>query len=118
MCFPSDIFGEGPSLWELAQPAGADSKFNESKRKDLTAEDIRYTTKGDAIYAFVMGVPEKEAVIPALGTKSPQLPGKIVNVELLGSGTMSFQQNEDSLRVSLPETKPAEYAVALKVYRS
>jgi alpha-L-fucosidase len=115
---PWKIFGEGPSLRKLAQPAGADSKFNESKRKDLTAEDIRYTTKGDAIYAFVMGVPEKEAVIPALGTKSPQLPGKIVNVELLGSGKMSFQQNEDSLRVSLPETKPAEYAVALKVYRS
>jgi hypothetical protein len=65
-----------------------------------------------------MGVPEKEAVIPALGLKSPQQPGKIVNVELLGAGKVSFQQNDDSLRVSLPETKPSEYAIALKIRRS
>jgi alpha-L-fucosidase len=115
---PWKLFGEGPSLRKSAEPAGAESKFNESKRKDLTAEDIRYTIKGDTIYAFIMGVPDKETVIRALGTKSPQQPGKIVNVELLGAGKLSFQQNDESLRVSLPETKPSEYAIALKIYRS
>ena len=34
-----------------------DGKFNENGRKDLTAEDVRFTTKGNTLYAFVMGWP-------------------------------------------------------------
>ncbi len=111
---PWKIFGEGPS----AAPRGGDSKFNEAKRKELTPEDIRFTTKGGTIYAFVMGLPQKEAVIHALGTMSPQNPGKILNVELLGAGKVAFEQHDDALRVTLPETKPCDYAITLKIARS
>ncbi len=44
------IFGEGPA--PSAQPMTA---FNEEKQ-DLTAEDVRFTTKGNTLYAFVMQV--------------------------------------------------------------
>jgi alpha-L-fucosidase len=115
---PWKIFGEGPALAKSATAASADSKFNESKRKDLTAEDIRFTTKGDIIYAFVMGLPEMEVAIRALGTGSAQNPGKIVNVELLGAGKMAFEQHYDELRVKLPESKPCQFALTLKIYRS
>ena len=49
-----------------APVAGEQLGFNERNRKDLTADDVRYTTKGNTLYAFVMGWPEREAVIPTL----------------------------------------------------
>jgi len=39
-------------------------------------------------------------------------------VELLGAGKMAFEQNNDALRVKLPESKPSEFALALKIYFS
>jgi len=90
--------------------------FNENNRKDLTAQDVRFTSKGKALYAFIMGWPEKEAVIAPLGTNSAQQPGKIHNVELLGhKGKLQWTQDESALKVQLPEQKPCDYAVTLKV---
>src|SRR5204862_1130633 len=45
-------------------PANA---FNEKNRKDLNVDDVRFTTKGDTLYVFVMGWPEngRPVVIPA-----------------------------------------------------
>ena len=60
---PWKIFGDGPGTKTAAVP---DQRFNENSRKDLTAEDVRFTTKGNTLYAFVMGWPGKEASIPAL----------------------------------------------------
>ena len=58
---PWKIFGDGPVA--TAPPPSAGTRFNESGRKALTAEEIRFTTKGDTLYAFVMGWPEKESLI-------------------------------------------------------
>jgi alpha-L-fucosidase len=63
-----------------------------------------------------MGWPEKEAVVQALGTASPQAPGKMVNVELLGhQGRLTWTQEATGLRVELPAEKPSDYAVTLKI---
>ena len=48
------------------RPLAGDAKFNESARKALTSADVRYTTKGDALYAFVMAWPGARVVIPGL----------------------------------------------------
>jgi len=39
-------------------------------------------------------------------------------VELLGAGKVAFEQHDDALRVTLPETKPCDYAITLKIARS
>ena len=52
---PWKVYGEGPSLSISETSAG----FNERNRKDLTAEEIRFTSKGQNIYAFVMGWPSE-----------------------------------------------------------
>ena len=109
---PWKIFGDGPGT---KPAAAADLRFNESKLQDLTAEDVRFTTKGDTLYAFVMGWPGKEAVIPSLATTAKQGVGKIQNVELLGAGKVPFTQDETALKVRLPEKQPCEYAIALKI---
>jgi alpha-L-fucosidase len=76
---------------------------------------VRYTAKGDTLYAFVMGWPGKEAVIPSLATTAKQGVGKIQNVELLGAGKVPFTQDGTALKVRLPEKQPCEYAIALKI---
>jgi alpha-L-fucosidase len=94
---------------------GRNAQFNEANRQDLTAEDVRYTRKGDTVYAFVMGWPGKEAVIPSLATSAKQGVGRIQNVELLGAGKMKFTQDETALKVQLPEQQPSEHAIAFKI---
>jgi alpha-L-fucosidase len=90
--------------------------FNEDKQSDLTAEDVRFTTKGSTLYAFVMGWPEKEAVVKALGLASPQQPGKIQKVELLGNkGDLNWKQDEAALKVQMPAEKISDIGITLKV---
>ncbi len=127
---PWKTYGEGPSTVKASAPASerhqgapppgafrpSRQAFNERGRQPLTAEDVRFTTKGNALYAFVMGWPAKQAVIAALGTKSAQGVGKIENVELLGhSGKLKWSQEATGLKVDMPAEKPCEHAVTLKI---
>ncbi len=50
---PWKIYGAGPSTEVVVPQTG----FNESKQPGLTAEDVRFTTKGKLLYAYVMGTP-------------------------------------------------------------
>jgi len=109
---PWKIYGEGPSTKAKIEAGN----FNEDKQKDLMAEDIRFTTKGSMIYAFVMGQPEKEAVVNALGLASPQNPGKVARVELLGhGGDLKWKQDESALSVEMPAGKISDIGITLKI---
>ena len=91
--------------------------FNEG-RTTYTAADIRFTTKGDTLYAFLMGWPgQTPSVIKALATNSPQLQGqKIGHVTLLGhNGKLDWMQDETGLTVTMPTQPPCEHAFALKI---
>jgi len=109
---PWKIFGAGPAIQTTGGP------MNERNRKPMTAADLRFTAKGNTVYAFSMGWPEKEALLAPLGTASPQAPGKIVNVELLGhKERISWTQESGGLKIQLPGEKPCDHAVAFKVTR-
>jgi alpha-L-fucosidase len=111
---PWKIFGDGPVA--TAPPPSRGTRFNEAGRKDLTAEEVRFTTKGDTLYAFVMGWPGKQTVIKPLATTSSVSPQKVKNVELLGyKDKVNWTQDEKGLTVLLPEQKPCDYAIALKI---
>ena len=51
---PWKAFGEGP-VASAPPTSGRGAGFNENGRRDLTAQEIRFTTKGSTLYAFVMG---------------------------------------------------------------
>jgi alpha-L-fucosidase len=111
---PWKIFGDGSVA--TAPPSSGGTRFNEAGRTDLTAEEVRFTTRGETLYAFVMGWPEKQAFIRPLATTSPLSPPKIQNVELLGyKDKVRWTQDEQGLTVLLPEQKPCDYAIALKI---
>jgi len=91
-------------------------RFNENSRKDLTADDVRFTTKGSTLYAFVMGWPAKEASIPTLALGGSNSVPRIRNVELLGhKAKVKWTQDSATLKVELPDEKPSDHAVTLKV---
>lgn len=102
---PWKIYGEGPSTELIGDP-----KFNERNRRDLTAADVRFTTKGNHLYALIMGWPGKEALVPALARTSVQ------NVKLLGhSEKLTWTRDEAGLKVQLPTEKPSDHAITLKI---
>ncbi|HYW47407.1 MAG TPA: alpha-L-fucosidase [Bryobacteraceae bacterium] len=110
---PWKTFGAGPSLVSTTPP---NERFNERNRKDLTADDIRFTTKGNLLYAFVMGWPGKAASIPSLAAGGKYDVPKIRNVDLLGhKGKLTWHQDSAALKVELPEQKPGEYAIAFRI---
>jgi hypothetical protein len=79
-------------------------------------KDARFTAKGTTVCAFVQGLPEKEAVVKALGLASPEQPGKIQKVELLGySGTLNWKQEDGALKVEMPADKLSDIGITLKV---
>jgi alpha-L-fucosidase len=111
---PWKVFGEGP-VASAPPAAGRGAGFNESSRRDLTAAEVRFTTKGPALYAFLMGWPEKQAVIKSLATTSPAAP-KVKHVEMLGfKGKLVWTQDAAGLTVQMPAQKPSDHAIALKI---
>jgi alpha-L-fucosidase len=102
---PWKINGEGPAMGVTVDP---NTRFNEGVQPDLGAQDIRFTTKGQMLYAFVQGWPREEVSISALGTAGVQPQPKATDVRMLGRDeALKFTQDESGMRVSLPAQKPA-----------
>ncbi len=119
---PWKIYGEGPSTKVVIAANGKEFDPNEGKKPDLTAADIRFTTKGSTLYAFVQGWPQGPAIIPSLGTGSPQNPPKITGASILSaararSESLKFTQDATGLRVTLPAnpTPGSDIGITLKL---
>jgi len=113
---PWKIFGEGPA--QQAAPVLMAQGFNEGKGKPFTAEDIRFVTKADVLYATVMARPEHGYIlIKSLSEDSKYYPEKISKVELVSEGVpLNFIRTRDGLKVMFPAalTLPL-YAVPIKI---
>ncbi|HET6168529.1 MAG TPA: alpha-L-fucosidase C-terminal domain-containing protein, partial [Terracidiphilus sp.] len=107
---PWKTFGEGPT-----QVVGG--AFHDTDVKPYTAQDFRFTAKGNTVYAIGMACPaDSKATIHALGTGREGASLAVGNVELLGSSEkVSFNQTADALDVTLPAGAACKYAYALKL---
>jgi alpha-L-fucosidase len=109
---PWTIYGEGPDTVKSGS-------FQGNSISKLGPQDVRFTRNkaNTVVYAIVLGWPGAETMIHALGTSSPQSPGKIARVELLGhEEKLKFRQDASGLRVQLPAQKSSDDAIALKIY--
>ncbi|MBR3030331.1 MAG: alpha-L-fucosidase [Bacteroidales bacterium] len=111
---PWVIYGEGPAT-DTANPINAQG-FNEGRLK-YTAKDIRFNKKGDKVlYVTLLGVPEEDITVKALGSKTAQNSRKIKSITLLGSDKeVKWIQNKDNLAIACPTDIPSEEAVVYKV---
>ncbi|MFL6630868.1 MAG: alpha-L-fucosidase [Massilia sp.] len=115
---PWAVYGEGPVALAGAATPMSGASFNEGKGKPFSAADVRFTAKGNTVFAFVMGWPETGKVsIEAMGSASAHLSGPVQRVELLGTErALAFEQTAQGLQVTLPPNMPAlAYACALKI---
>ena len=105
---PFRIFGEGPNR-------GQGGNFGEGKTK-YEARDIRFTTKGNTLYALCLGIPKGEVTITTLAKGTPQLEGEIKEITLLGSDAkLDWKCTEKGLVITMPENAPCAYAVAFRI---
>ena len=104
---PWGIYGEGPT--QIA--AGA---FKESA--EYTAADIRFTTRGDALYAITLGEPRGQVAITSLGRATGSAPRRVRSARLLGAlQALKFQQTDAALVVEIPDRLPTRHASVIKV---
>jgi len=105
---PWRIYGEGPTKV-------AAGSFHDTDTASYTAQDFRFTTKGNTLYTIALGWPtDGEAVIHSLastvGTEHVQ------SVTLLGSDAkLQFDQRTDGLHVRVPAPAPTKFAYALRI---
>ena len=87
------------------------TKFGETVPRGQRGQNIRFTVKGDALYAIILGAwPGETATVTSLAG------GKVTGVTMLGSpGRLAFTQNAGGLKVTLPAVAPCQYAYTLKI---
>jgi len=113
------IFGTRPFFLEGegAPDVQKSADFNESGNRPYTAEDVRFTTKGETLYAFVLGAPKGDSItIKTLTRGRTEYPKLVARVELLGKdGPLVFTQDERGLEVRLPQHLPNDFAYCLRI---
>jgi alpha-L-fucosidase len=110
---PWKVFGETNRKLESKNDQDGKPSFNEEGRKDLDASDIRFTTKGNTLYAFAMGKPQENTI--SIKSLSGSAGAGIQSIELLGAGKVRFESSGDSLKIMLPERYEGEHALAFKI---
>lgn len=111
---PWKVLGEGPQMANVTPLQGPG--FNEGKGTAFTAEDVRFTTKGDVLYAFVMGSPVAASRFTRLGTDAQLLDRRIASITLLGSDeTLTWSQTPEALVIDAPRSPTNEIATVFKI---
>ena len=107
---PWKTYGEGGTQ-------GAGGSLYEGPARRFVAGDIRFTTKGDALYAIALAWPgDGRLVIKSLASDSPHYHGEIARIGLLGSeSNLVWSRSADGVTISLPEKPPCDYAYVFKI---
>lgn len=105
---PWRTYGEGPTEVPTR-------RFREKAYQPFTAEDVRFTTKDDVLYAICLGWPGEQATIESLGAASaPDL--EIRTVSMLGAEEeLSWSQEEHGLAVKTPSERPCDHAYTFEI---
>jgi alpha-L-fucosidase len=102
-------FGEGSTRV-------GEGHMREREDKPFTAEDIRFTTKDNALYAVCLGWPGESAAIKSLGSGSSVKAEMIERIQMLGSAEpLAWSQREDGLQIKPPSHKPCDHAYTFKI---
>ena len=106
---PWKVFGEGPT-------GVVQGRFTDSNRPDFTAEDMRFTRKGDVVYAIALAWPASGRLRIKSMAKPDTSHQAVSAIELLGSDArLKWTHRADGLHIDLPRKKPCNHAFVLKI---
>lgn len=104
---PWRVFGEGPTHVK----AGS---FGEGGASEFTAEDIRFTQKGDTLFALVLDRPKGASM--TLKSLAAATPGTVERVEVVANNApLSFKRDAAGLTIDLPENLPGEHVFSFRI---
>ena len=91
--------------------------FSDTKEKlEFTAQDIRFTVRGNILYAIAFGWPAKEFVIESTHALYP---GEVRSVELVGvDGELKWEMTRGGIKIERPDHRPCDHAYAFKITRN
>lgn len=105
---PWHTSGEGPTK---VKKGG--ENFNEGDVPRFTADDIRFTSKGDDLYAICLGRSGDQIRIKSLGRKYTN---EIKSVSILGlPKKLNYRMDQDGMLIDVPEKVPSKYATVFKI---
>jgi alpha-L-fucosidase len=106
---PWMTYGEGPTQLTKA------GYFMEDQEVKYTSQDIRFTVKGDVLYAICLGWPGGQFTIQSIKYLYPT---EIKSVQLLGVETpLEWSLDGDGLKIQPGTHKPCEHAYVFKIVR-
>jgi alpha-L-fucosidase len=101
---PWKVFGEGPTVLKTGG-------MNEL-HAPLTWQDIRYTAKGNVLYAFCCGLPQGPVKMTSLSGEAD----KINNISLLGSAAaIQWKATPEGLVIQPSAAWPCAHAICYKI---
>jgi alpha-L-fucosidase len=105
---PWKVPGEGPTKGDNTPYAALPS---------YTPQDIRFTTKGDTLYAIALAWPgDGKILVTSLASHGPHYPAEIARIGLLGSeSNLVWSRSADGVTIHLPEKPPCEFAYVFKI---
>ncbi|KAA3661961.1 MAG: hypothetical protein DWQ10_03510, partial [Calditrichaeota bacterium] len=111
---PWFIYGQGPS--EIPEGNYTYHHNNHFAQISYTKEDIRFTVKGDNLYATCLGKPEGNLKIEALNSGFKLRKGDVVSIVHLGSGKkVKLEHNDEALELMLGNIPLDEFANAFRI---
>jgi len=110
---PWNVYGEGPSTTE-SQEKGTFGGLKDIR--PYRSNDIRFTTKNGALYAFCLKAPTEDISINSLGKLSKISNQKIASVTMLGSKEkLQWKQGNQALVIKKPVKMPKYEVIVFKV---
>jgi alpha-L-fucosidase len=108
----------GSRCWKKSGEGDAEptkGSFTDNQATAYTTRDIRFTTKGNDLYAIVLNWGEDGILVKSLNKDAIAGAG-ITGVNLLGSGeAIRWKQTDEGLRIFFPQNRPCEYAYSFKI---
>ena len=114
---PWKIYGEGPAKFAAGQTKHKNKHHTEYNDVESVAADVRFTTKGDVLYATSLGWPEDGTFrIKSLRSANPHESRSIASVDFIsGSAKVEWSQTDEELVIKTDGNKPCKAAYAFRI---
>ncbi|MEM8945289.1 MAG: alpha-L-fucosidase [Planctomycetota bacterium] len=114
---PWKTYGEGPAKFAEGKTKFKNKHHTEYSDVESEAADIRFTAKGDLLYAISLGWPENGIFkIESLADGNVYESRPIASVEFIsGSGKINWAQTEEALVIETNGKRPCDAAYAFRI---